>query len=73
MLELGGPSAATPGIFDPAHPGIDKQTMLDWLRNNHPETFVESNANEDEVAAIVRKVQPGCICNVHLLFQRFLL
>lgn len=44
--------------LDPRNPSVNKQTMLDWLRINHPMTPIRSGANKAEVAKIVRDVQP---------------
>lgn len=50
-------------VLDPDNPSVNKQTMLDWLRINHPKTVVRSKANKDEVANIVRGVQPHIFHN----------
>ncbi|EGG09449.1 uncharacterized protein MELLADRAFT_61141 [Melampsora larici-populina 98AG31] len=45
-------------VLDPDNPSVNKQTMLDWLRINHPMTPISSKAKRAEVANIVREVQP---------------
>ncbi|EGG01302.1 uncharacterized protein MELLADRAFT_92608 [Melampsora larici-populina 98AG31] len=45
-------------VLDPSNPSVNKQTMLDWLRINHPKTPISSKANKAEVAKIVRDKQP---------------
>lgn len=45
-------------LLDPSSRGMSKQTMLDWLRINHPQTPIKSGINKTEVAKIVREMQP---------------
>ncbi|EGG02564.1 uncharacterized protein MELLADRAFT_91307 [Melampsora larici-populina 98AG31] len=44
--------------LDPDAPGVGKQTMLDWLRINHPMETIRTGLNKGEIAQIVRRVQP---------------
>lgn len=44
--------------LDPNNPSVSKQTMLDWLRINHPMTVISKKANKAKVARIVQEKQP---------------
>ncbi|EGG01638.1 uncharacterized protein MELLADRAFT_91904 [Melampsora larici-populina 98AG31] len=42
----------------PSSRGMSKQTMLDWMRINHPQTPVKSGITKNEVSKMVREMQP---------------
>ncbi|KAH9822222.1 hypothetical protein DFH28DRAFT_881955 [Melampsora americana] len=44
--------------LDPDSAGVGKQTMLDWLRINHPKEVIRCGLNKAEIADIVRQKQP---------------
>lgn len=46
-------------MLDPSSRGMSKQTMLDWMRINHPQTPVKSGISKNEVARLVREMQPN--------------
>lgn len=45
-------------MLDPSSRGMSKQIMLDWMRINHPQTPIKSGLNKNDVAKIVREMQP---------------